>query len=148
MRHWLGHAVAVIIIGVLAYLLKASNDKYTAATVEQQRTTQVSTDKQQVITKTSRVVTTKKDGTQIVREEKVDSHVKVSSEMTDKEIKVIEAALSRYALGIQYPVKAELPNLKEPILTGGVRLGNWPVWLEGQYNFGLKLATVGVSIEF
>ena len=100
-------------------------------------------------------VVTKPDGTKIetveklVVEEKEDVSIEEQTIVNDiirSEVK--EVSLPSYRIGFQFNNQFELkqPTIKDLSLTGGIRLGNLPLFVTGE--LGFNIIGIGLSYEF
>lgn len=95
---------------------------------------------------------TKPDGTTIVEHSGSDSSTSSGSnsqisDTTETSTTTIPIAQRTvYRLGVSYRPSLEWQNPENYLLTGGIRLGSMPLWLEGQV--GLSWIGIGISYEW
>ena len=94
---------------------------------------------------------TKPDGTIIVEHSGSDSSTSSgsnsqTSDTTETSTTIITQNPTMYRLGVSYHPSLDWQNPKNYIVTTGIRVGNMPLWLEGQV--GLDWYGVGLSFEW
>lgn len=135
----------------------AQNSRTLQMTVDKQsRMISEMTDVEAETVKETTEIRTNPDGSKVTRKEKTSTANRTETRRTDAQVKEkavvqIPPKLSRYSLGLQYPLNRDSlskPDWHDIRMEGGMRLGDTPFEATIGYGVSTKDLTLGIRFHF